>query len=188
MLLRAGLFVLGLTVAEGRFVCPRIDFGVGTDTVVAASALFGTDSADLSISKLPDLPSDFDQWPGEPSPETRDVLVRQYFASGVDPRPWKFSPESGDLLELPDFVCDYDNYLYYAQYDVDSPDYSDYDEPAYLDGYSDLYGFVETNDCYAPAEVEFIHELHDPDNCGRYCQLRYNIRPYGHYAPTDVEF
>ena len=34
---------------------------MGTYTVVAASALFGTDSADLSISKLPDLPSDFDQ-------------------------------------------------------------------------------------------------------------------------------
>ena len=26
--------------------------------------------------KLPDVPSDFDQWPGEPSPEPTDVLVR----------------------------------------------------------------------------------------------------------------
>ena len=32
----------------------------------------------------------------------------------------------GDLLELPDFACDYDNYICDAQYDVDSPDYSDF--------------------------------------------------------------
>ena len=62
-------------VVEGGFVFPRTDFGVGTETVVAASALFGADSAVLSISKLLDHPSDFDQWPGEPSPEPRDVLV-----------------------------------------------------------------------------------------------------------------
>ena len=37
-------------VAEGRFVFPRTDFGVGTETVVAVSALFGVDSVDLSIS------------------------------------------------------------------------------------------------------------------------------------------
>ena len=33
-----------------------------------------------------------------------------------------------------------------------------------------------------------MHELHGPDNCGFYCQLRYEIRPYGHCAPTYVEF
>ena len=40
----------------------------------------------------------------------------------------------------------------------------------------------------APTDVDFMHELHGPDNCGMYCQLRYEIRPYGHYVPTDVEF
>ena len=49
-----------------------------------------------------------------------------------------------------------------------------------------MHDLVETADCYAP--TEFMHELHGPDNCGIYCQLRYEIRPYGHYAPTDVEF
>ena len=173
--------------------------------------MFGADSADLSISKLPDLPSSFDKLPGEPSPEPRDILICQTFlvtdpgpgkfspepggvlewpdfASDVDPRPGKFSPESGDLLELPDFACDYDNYFFHAQYDVDSPDYSDYDEPGDLDGYSDVYGFVGVGDCHAPTDVDFMHALHGPDNCEMYCQLRYNIRPYGHYAPTDVEF
>ena len=87
---------------------------------------------------------------------------------------------------MPD--CDYDKYFYNAQYDVDSPDYSDYDEQGDLNGYSDVHGFVGTNVYYAPAEVEFMHELHGPDNCGMYCQLRYDIRPYGHYAQTDVEF
>ena len=78
--------------------------------------------------------------------------------------------------------------FYDAQCDVDSPDYSDYDEPGDLDGNSDVYGFVGTDDCYAPTDVDFMHELHGPDNCGMHCQLRYDIRPYGHYAPTDVEF
>ena len=34
-----------------------------------------------------------------------------------------------------------------------------------------------------------MHELHGPDNCGVYCQQRYEIRPYmyGHYEPTDGE-
>ena len=35
--------------------------------------------------------------------------------------------------------------------------------------------------------MDFMHELHGPDNCGIYCQLLYEIRPYGHYAPTDGE-
>ena len=51
-------------VAEGRFVFPRPDFGVDTETVVAELALFGDDNVDLFISKLPDLPSDFDPGPG----------------------------------------------------------------------------------------------------------------------------
>ena len=72
-----------------------------TETVVAASALFG---ADLSISKLPDLPSVFDPGPGKFSPEPGDILERPDFASDVDPRPGKFTPESGDLLRLPDFT------------------------------------------------------------------------------------
>ena len=58
-----------------------------TETVVAASALFGADSADLSISKLPDLPSDVDPGPGEFSPEPGDILEWPDFASGVDPLP-----------------------------------------------------------------------------------------------------
>ena len=33
-----------------------------------------------------------------------------------------------------------------------------------------------------------ISVTHGPENCGMYCQLRYEIRPYGHHAPTDVEF
>ena len=33
-----------------------------------------------------------------------------------------------------------------------------------------------------------MHELHRPDNCGIYCQLWCEIRPYGHCAPTDDEF
>ena len=49
-------------------------------------------------------------------------------------------------------------------------------------------GFVGTDDCYAPTDVEFMHGLHGSDNCGMHCQLRYEVRPYGHYAPTDVEF
>ena len=117
-----------------------------------------------------------------------DVLERPDFASDIDHRPEKFAPESGDLLELPDFAYDYDNCFYDAQCDVDSPDYSDCDEPGDLDGYSDVYGFVGTDDYYAPTDVDFMHEFHGPDNCGMYCLLRYEIRPYGHYAPTDVEF
>ena len=81
----------------------------------------------------------------------------------------------------------HNNYFYDTQCDVDSLDCSDYDKPGDLDGYSDVYGFVGTDDCYAPTDVDFMHELHGPDNCGMYCQLRNNIRPYGHYAPTDVE-
>ena len=81
-------------VAKGGVVFPRTDFEAGTETVVAASVLFRVDSADLSISKLPDLPSDFDPGPGE------------------------FSPEPGDILELTDFACDYDNYFDDAQYEV----------------------------------------------------------------------
>ena len=45
---------------EGGFVLPRTDFGVSTETVVAASVLF---SADLSFSEMPDLTSDFDPGP-----------------------------------------------------------------------------------------------------------------------------
>ena len=75
-----------------------------------------------------------------------------------------------------------------SMYDVDSPDCSDYDEPGDLNGYSDVCGFVGTYDCYVPIDVEFMHELHGSDNCGIYCQLRYDIRPYGHNALTDVEF
>ena len=108
-----------------------------------------------------DFASDFDPGPGKFSPELGDVLERPDFASDVDPRPGKFSPESGDLLKMPDFACDYDNYFYDTQYDVDSPDY---DEPGDLESYSDVYGIVGTNDYYAPAEVEFMHELHGPDN------------------------
>ena len=150
-----------------RFFSPT-DFGVDTETVVAASTLFGADSADLSISKLP---SDFDPGPGEFSSEPGDVLERPDFASDVDPQPREFSLESSDVLELPDFACDYDNYFYDTQCDVDSPDYYDYDESGELDGYSDVYGFVGMDDGYAPTDVDFIHELHCPDNCGMYCQL-----------------
>ena len=102
-------------VGEGGFVFLRTDFGVDTETVVTTSALFEADSADLSISKLPDLPSDFDQWPWEPSPEPGDVLEWQDFASDVDPQLGKFSPESEDLLEMPNFACNYNNYFYDAQ-------------------------------------------------------------------------
>ena len=83
--------------------------------------------------------------------------------------------------------CDYENYLFDAQYDDDRADYFDCDEPSDLDGYPDLCGFVGTDDCYAPTDGEFMHEMHGPDNCGMYCQMRYEVRPYGHYAPTDVE-
>ena len=51
-----------------------------------------------------------------------------------------------------------------------------------------MHGFVGTDDCYAPTDVDYMHELHGPDNCGMYCQLPYEIKPYGHYAPMHVEF
>ena len=65
-------------------------------------------------------------------------------------------------------------------YDVEYSDYSDYDE---LACYSDVNG-VDPANYYAPTDMEFMH---GPDNCGVYCQLRYEIRPYGHDAPTDGE-
>ena len=71
-------------VAKGRVVFPRTDFGACTETVVATSALFGVDSVDLSISKLPDLMSDFDPGPGVLSPEPGDVLEWTDSASDAD--------------------------------------------------------------------------------------------------------
>ena len=59
-------------------------------------------------------------------------------------------------------------------YDVEYSGYSDYDE---LDCYSDVYGGVDPANYYAPTDMEFMHELHRPDNCGVYCQLRYEIKP-----------
>ena len=89
--------------------------------------------------------------------------------------------------DSPKFGCDSDHYFYGAEYDVDYSNYSDYDEYDELDCYSDVYGGVDPANYFAPNDMEFMHELHDPDNCGVYCQLRYEIRPYGHYAPTDGE-
>ena len=40
---------------------------------------------------------------------------------------------------------------------------------------------------YALTDIEFMHELHGPDNCGIYCPLRHEIRPYGCFAPMDGE-
>ena len=89
---------------------------------------------------------------------------------------------------MPNFVCDSDDYFYGVKCDIDCSDYSDYDEPDELDCYSDVHDCVDTADSYAPTDVDFMHELHGPNNCGVYCQLRHEIRPYEHYAPTDVEF
>ena len=72
------------------------------------------------------------------------------------------------------------------QYDVEYSDYSDCDGYDELDCCSDVCGGVDPT-YYAPSDMEFMHELHGPDNCGVYCQLRYGIRSYGHCAPTDGE-
>ena len=53
-----------------------------------------------------------------------------------------------------------------------------------LDCCSDVCGDIDST-YYAPTDIEFMHELHGPDNCGVYCQLRYEIRPYGCFTPTD---
>ena len=76
------------------------------------------------------------------------------------------------------------------QYDVEYSDYSDYDHD---DGYDELYccsdvcGGVDPT-YYAPTDMEFMHELYGPDNCGAYCQLWYEIRSYGHCAQQTVSF
>ena len=73
------------------------------------------------------------------------------------------------------------------QYDVEYSDYSD------CDGYDELYccsdvcGGVDPT-YYAPTDMEFMHELYGPDNCGAYCQLWYEIRSYGHCAQQTVSF
>ena len=73
---------------EGGFVFPRIDLGMDTETVVAASVLFGADSADLSISKLPDLPSDFDSGPGKNLPPPSPPPANVAFNSCCTPVQW----------------------------------------------------------------------------------------------------
>ena len=77
---------------------------------------------------------------------------------------------SADSLK---FGCDSDDYFCGAQYDVDYSDYSDYDEYDELDCYSDVHGGVGPANYFAPNDMEFMH--------------RYEIRPYGHYAPMDGE-
>ena len=72
------------------------------------------------------------------------------------------------------------------QYNVEYSDYSA------CDGYDELYccsglcGGVGPP-YYAPTDMAFVHELHGPDDCGVYCQLRCGIGSYGHCAPTDGE-
>ena len=61
--------------------------------------------------------------------------------------------------------------------------YDDYDE---LDCYSDVHGSVDPANYYAPTDMECMHELHGPDRCGVYCQLRHEIRPYGHSTPQFI--
>ena len=64
---------------------------------------------------------------------------------------------------LPNFVCDSDDYFYGAQCDVDCSVYSDYDELDELDCYSHVHDCVDTADYYAPTDVDFMHELHGPN-------------------------
>ena len=82
----------------------------------------------------------------------------------------KFGGDSGDCFDE-------------ISYDIDTSDYDDYDE---LDSCSDVCDDIDPT-YYAPTDMEFVHELHGPDNCGVYCQLRYEIRPYGYLPPTDGE-
>ena len=68
-----------------------------------------------------------------------------------------------------------------------TPDYSDYDGYDELYCCSDVCGGVDPT-YYAPTDMEFMHELYGPDNCGVYCQLWYEIRSYGHCAQQTVSF
>ena len=110
------------------------------------------------------------------APRTHDTVVAASVSCGAV------------SANLPNFVCDSDDYYYGPQCDVDCSDYSDCDEPDELNCYSDVHDCVNTADYYAPTDVDFMHELHGPNNCGIYWQLQHEIRPYGHYALTDVEF
>ena len=82
---------------------------MGRELVVAASVFFGTNSADLSISKTQDLPSDSDPGPGKPFPGSEDILEMPDFVSAIDPGPGKPLLESGRILELLAFIGDSDS-------------------------------------------------------------------------------
>ena len=81
--------------------------------------------------------------------------------------------------DSPKFGCDSGDCFYETPDSSDCSDFDDYDE---LDCFSDVCGDIDST-YYAPTNLQFIHELHGPDNCGVYCQLRYEIRPYGCFAP-----
>ena len=88
--------------------------------------------------------------------------------------------------DSPKFRCDFCDCFYETSYDVDSSDCSDYDDYDELDCCSDVCGDIDPT-YYAPTDIEFMHELHGPDNCGVYCQLRYEIRTYGCVAPMEKD-
>ena len=152
------------TVVAASALCGAVS--ADCDTVVAASALCGAVSADCDTVVAASALC------GAVSADCDTVVAASALCGAVS-------------ADSPKFGCDSDDYFYGTQYDVDYSDYSDYDEYDELNCYSDVYGGVDPANYFAPNDMEFyMHALHGPDNCGVYCQLRYEIRPYGHYAPT----
>ena len=64
-----------------------------------------------------------------------------------------------DSADLPDFVCDYDDYFYGSQCDVDSSDYSDYDEPDDLVHDPQNYGEKCVTQSYGKSDISAICDI-----------------------------
>ena len=77
-----------------------------------------------------------------------------------------------------DDTCDC---IYERCYDVDSSDYSGYDGYDQLDLNSSPDVWVDIDPSYVPHDIDCLHELHEPNFCGVFCEL------YGRFAPTDGE-
>ena len=114
--------------------------------------------------------------PGPLRPDCNTVVAESVLCGAVSADSPKFGGDSADCFDE-------------TSYDDDFPDDSDHDDYIEWDGCSEVFDDIDPT-YYAPTDIEFMHELHGPDNCGVYChmcQLRHQIRPYGYVAPEDGE-